>query len=140
MAINYFSEKPEFKFKNKRKTTNWLKEVISANHKVLGELSFIFCTDEQLLEINQTYLKHFYLTDVITFSYNNGEIINGDIYISVDRISENASIFGVSFDSELFRIMVHGVLHLLGYNDKTKKQEKEMRALEDFYLKEIQKQ
>lgn len=140
MAINYFSEKPEFKFKNKRKTTNWLKEVISANHKVLGELSFIFCTDEQLLEINQTYLKHFYLTDVITFNYNIREIINGDIYISVDRISENASIFGVSFDSELHRIMVHGVLHLLGYNDKTKKQEKEMRALEDFYLKEIQKQ
>lgn len=140
MAINYFSEKPEFKFKNKRNTTNWLKGVISANHKVLGELTFVFCTDEQVLEINQTYLKHFYLTDVITFNYNIGEIINGDIYISVDRISENASIFEVSFDSELHRIMVHGVLHLLGYNDKTKKQEKEMRALEDFYLKEIQKQ
>lgn len=137
MAINYFSQKPEFKFKNKRNTTNWLKGVISDNHKVPGELSFIFCTDEQLLEINQTYLKHFYFTDVITFNYNEGEIINGDIYISVDRISENANIFDVSFDCELHRIMVHGVLHLLGYNDKTKRQEAKMRELEDLYLKEI---
>jgi rRNA maturation RNase YbeY len=139
LAVNYFSEKSDFKFKNKRKTTNWLKTVISSNRKIAGELSFIFCTDEHLLEINKTYLKHFYLTDVITFNYNVEDVINGDIYISVDRISENAHIFGVSFDSELYRIMVHGILHLLGFNDKTKKQEKQMRDLEDFYLKEILK-
>ncbi len=137
MAVNYFSEKSDFKFKNKRNTTNWLKGVISANQKITGELSFIFCSDDQLLKINKTYLKHFFLTDVITFNYNDSDVINGDIYISVERVSENAHIFGVSFDHELYRIMVHGVLHLIGFNDKTAKQEKLMRELEDFYLKEI---
>jgi rRNA maturation RNase YbeY len=139
LAVKYFSENPHFKFNNKRKTTNWLKSVIFNYQKVVGEISFIFCTDSQLLEINKTYLKHFYFTDVITFNYNLNKVINGDIYISVDRISENAHIFGVSFENELYRVMVHGVLHLLGFKDKTKDEEKKMRELENFHLNEILK-
>lgn len=137
MAFNYFSETDQFKFKNKRLTSNWLKKVITSHSKAPGQISFIFCSDEQLLEINQTYLKHFYLTDVITFNYNTNNSVNGDIYISVDRISDNALKFGVTFDDELRRVMVHGILHLLGFKDKTISEKKEMRRLENIYLNEF---
>lgn len=137
MAFNYFSQASHFNFKNRRKTSKWLKDIIILNKKVPGELSFIFCTDQQLLEINSTYLKHFYFTDVITFEYNSGEFISGDIFISIDMITENARIFDVTFDHELYRVMVHGVLHLLGYKDKTKKEQSVMRELENTYLKEL---
>jgi rRNA maturation RNase YbeY len=136
LAFNYFSEKEQFKFRNKRATSNWLKNVIQSHSKVPGQINFIFCSDEQLLEINQTYLKHFYLTDVITFNYNINHFISGDIYISVDRISENALKFYVTFDVELRRVMVHGILHLIGFKDKTLADKKQMRNLENFYLNE----
>lgn len=135
--INYFSEKKAFKFPNKRSTSNWLKSVITSNQKTPGEISFIFCTDEQLLEINKTYLKHFYYTDVITFNYNEADVVHGDIYISVDRIEENARNFNETFRRELLRVMVHGVLHLLGYDDHSSEERMKMHELEDLYLNKI---
>jgi rRNA maturation RNase YbeY len=137
LTINYFSEKVTFKFSNKRATSNWLKQVITSNNRVPGEISFIFCSDEQLLEINKTYLKHFYYTDVITFNYNEKDIIHGDVYISVDRIEENARNFNEPFRKELLRVMVHGVLHLLGKDDSSAEERNRMHELEDLYLKQI---
>ena len=137
MAIHYFTETNKFRFNRKRVTTNWLKRVITSYNKKLGEISVVFCSDEQLLEINKQYLKHSYFTDVITFNYNNNDVISGDIYISIDRISENARNFNDSFDKELNRVMVHGILHLLGFNDKKSSEKEKMRELEDLHLKEI---
>lgn len=137
MAIHFFSETDRFKFNKKRIASKWLKEVIKTYQKQTGEISVIFCTDEQLLEINQRYLKHFYYTDVITFNYNQDSFINGDIYISIDRIFENAAKFGETFDKELFRVIVHGILHLLGFDDKKPKEQEKMRELENFHLKDI---
>jgi rRNA maturation RNase YbeY len=137
LAIHFFSEKQSFKFFKKRNTSNWLKKVITSYHKVPGQITFIFCSDEQLLEINQTYLKHFYYTDVITFNYNEDNSISGDIYISVDRIAENAKAFDESFERELHRVIVHGVLHLVGFEDKSPEEQSKMREVEDLHLNEI---
>lgn len=104
---------------------------------VPGDVSYIFCSDEQLLEINKSFLKHFYFTDVITFNYNEDKVINGDIYISVDRVRDNANHLNITFDCELARVMIHGILHLVGFNDKSKSDEAEMRKLEDFHIKEL---
>jgi probable rRNA maturation factor len=103
-------------------------------NKTLGELVYIFCNDDYLLEKNIKYLNHNTLTDVITFDYCLDKIISGDILISVERVRENSESYNVSFSEELNRVMVHGLLHLLKYNDKTKKQSKIMREKEDFYL------
>lgn len=137
MAFNYFCEDKKFVVKQKRNITGWLKGVITYHKRTPGEISFIFCSDEQLLEINQTYLKHFYYTDVITFNYNNNDVISGDIYVSIDRILENSGIFGVTFEMELYRVMVHAVLHLLGFEDKTPGDKRKMTEMENHHLNEI---
>ena len=113
---------------------NWLEQVVATENKKLGDIIFVFCKDDYLLEKNITFLKHNTLTDVITFDYSKGEKITGDILISIDRVQENSKIFNVSFLNELNRVMVHGLLHLLGYNDKNKKDAKLMKSKEDFYL------
>ena len=113
---------------------NWLEQVVATENKKLGDIIFVFCKDDYLLEKNITFLKHNTLTDVITFDYSKGEKITGDILISIDRVQENSRIFEVSFLNELNRVMVHGLLHLLGYNDKNKKDAKLMKSKEDFYL------
>ena len=102
--------------------------------KTVGELSFVFCTDEYLLEKNIQFLGHDTFTDIITFDYCDGDIINGDIFVSVERVTENASTFGVCFEDELDRVLIHGVLHLAGYQDKNKEEINTMREKEDFYL------
>ena len=117
--------------KNKNR---WLNEVISKENKKLGDLTFIFCDDKYLLEKNIKFLKHNTLTDVITFDYSEGKQINGDIFISLDRVKENSKIFKVTFLQELDRVIIHGLLHLLGYKDKTKNDSKIMRSKENFYL------
>ena len=117
-----------------KQSTSWLQKVVATENKKLGEIVFIFCRDAYLLEKNIAFLNHDTLTDVITFDYCTEKKISGDIFISVDRIQENAKIFNVTFLNELDRVMVHGLLHLLGYNDKTKKDSEEMKAKEDFYL------
>jgi rRNA maturation RNase YbeY len=113
---------------------SWLTDVITHEGFVLGEIQFVFCSDEYLLGINKQHLKHDYYTDIITFDYCDNEWVNGDLYISIERVSENADLYKVQFFEEFKRVSVHGVLHLLGYKDKTPKDAKTMRAKEDFYL------
>lgn len=134
-AISFFSEDIDFSLPKPRKTTAWLKEVISIEGGSLENLNFIFCSDSYLHSLNEQYLNHTTLTDIITFdnAETEGEI-EGDIFISIDRVRENAEKFGVSFENELHRVLVHGVLHLLGYSDKTKAEKSVMRQKEDIHL------
>ncbi|RZK50605.1 MAG: rRNA maturation RNase YbeY [Pedobacter sp.] len=136
--INYFSEDIQFQLKAKRKHTSWLKDCISEEGFKLSELNFILCSDEYLLGINQDFLQHDYYTDVITFDNSEApKIILGDIFISLDRVAENALQFGSTKSEELRRIMVHGTLHLLGYRDKTKAAKTEMTFKENYYLQKF---
>ena len=114
--------------------SKWVKKIIHTEKKIVGDIVFVFCNDKYMLEKNIKILNHDTLTDVITFDYCKGEIISGDIIISIDRVKENATIFNVSFINELERVMVHGVLHLLGYKDKNKKDSLIMREKENFYI------
>tara|TARA_B100000214_G_scaffold207063_1_gene150175 strand:+ start:52 stop:456 length:405 start_codon:yes stop_codon:yes gene_type:complete len=114
--------------------SKWVKKIIHTEKKIVGDIVFVFCNDKYMLEKNINFLNHDTLTDVITFDYCKGEIISGDIIISIDRVKENATIFNVSFINELERVMVHGVLHLLGYKDKNKKDSLIMREKENFYI------
>ena len=117
-----------------KNSNDWLQKVITTEKKQLGEIVFVFCKDAYLLEKNIQFLKHETLTDVITFDYCEGNQISGDILISVERVKENSEIFEVTFLNELDRVMVHDLLHLLGYKDKTREDAKLIRSKEDFYL------
>ena len=120
---------------NEPRYKNWLKSVIVSEGIKTGDIQYIFCTDKHLLEINKTYLNHDTFTDIITFSTtDNDEVISGDIYISIDRINENYKAHSTSFIEELCRVMVHGILHLIGYDDHTDTYIKLMRSKEDYYL------
>ena len=133
--VNFFTEDIKYTLKGKKIIKKWIVETIVSERYMLNELNFIFCSDDYLLQVNQDFLKHDYYTDVITF--DNSEtpnVILGDIFISLDRVKENAKLNGVSIIDELCRIMIHGTLHLLGYNDKTKKTKIEMTTKEDFHL------
>ena len=122
---------------NYQQTTRWLNNVIINENKNIGEIVFVFCTDEFLLAKNIKHLNHDFLTDVITFDYCDDNLIAGDVLISAERVKENAKNFKVNFLNELQRVMVHGLLHLLGYNDKTEKDREMMRKKEDYYLLKI---
>jgi len=112
----------------------WLEDIILSEGKKLGEINYIFCDDEYLLKINQDYLQHDYYTDIITFDYVKGKTISGEIFVSLQRISDNASTLSRDYEEELKRVLAHGILHLAGYKDKTEAEEKEMRRMEDLYL------
>ncbi|MBP3839609.1 MAG: rRNA maturation RNase YbeY [Chryseobacterium sp.] len=114
--------------------TKWLEDLIVSEQKKPGDINYIFCDDEYLLQINREHLQHDYYTDVITFDYVKGKTISGDIFVSLPRISENAVNLSKDFDSELHRVLAHGVLHLCGYKDKLDTEIAEMRQKEDFYL------
>lgn len=133
--INFFAEETNYNLKGKTAIRKWITETINNEGYALNELNFIFCSDEYLLRVNQDFLQHDYYTDVITFD-NSEELkmILGDIFISIDRVKDNAKQNKVSTHDELCRIIIHGTLHLLGYRDKTKKAKLEMTAKEDFYL------
>lgn len=135
MSLKYFSEDIALPRLKKRRTTNWIREVIVSEGKTVGDICFIFCSDSYLLEVNIKYLGHDYFTDIITFDYVEDNIIQGDIFISIDRVKENARDFHTSPENELNRILVHGVLHLLGYKDKSKKDKLIMTEKEDYFLK-----
>lgn len=134
-SVRFFSEEIKFRLPNSRNTASWIKNAVKSEKKELGELNFIFCSDEYLRLINNQYLKHNTLTDIITFDHSElAEIIEGDIYISVERVTENAIIFKSEFLQELNRVIIHGVLHLIGYSDKSAKDKSIMRRKEDAYL------
>ena len=116
------------------KTVNWLTGIIVSEHKKAGKITYVFCTDEALLKVNKEFLDHDYYTDVITFDYVKGKTISADIFVSLPRISENAISLNKDFNSELHRVLAHGILHLCGYNDKTDDEIQQMRQKEDFYL------
>ncbi len=113
------------------------KYLINNEIRKTGDISLIFCSDKYLLDININYLNHNYYTDIITFNYVEGDVISGDLFISVDRVKENAVEFDAIFIKELYRVVFHGLLHLVGYNDKTKEEKKIMREKEDLYLSEV---
>lgn len=139
MNIQYYSEDIDFPSINKLAITQWVKDVIwHYKHKV-GNINFIFCNDNYLLDINKKFLNHDYYTDIITFNYSTFKQISGDLFISLDTVLSNSEKFKSSFTTELHRVMVHGVLHLLGFNDKTIEEEKSMRENEDFCLKLLDK-
>ena len=123
------------RIKNRKTVKRWLSGVVSSGGKKLGDISVILCSDDYLLDVNNQYLNHNYYTDIITFDYTEKDIVGGDLFISYDRVKENAKQEGVLIQHELRRVMVHGVLHLLGLNDKTKMEAKTMRAAEDVALK-----
>lgn len=132
--INFYSEN-SFELENISGHEKWLKEVISSEGKKTGEISFIFCDDEYLLEINQEYLDHDTYTDIISFDNSVGNILNGDIFISTERVAENAEVFEVTFEEELKRVLVHGVLHFCGFKDKTSEEKSLMRSKEEEKIK-----
>ncbi|HPS95671.1 MAG: rRNA maturation RNase YbeY [Bacteroidales bacterium] len=136
--VKYFREDTRFVFKGRRDNNEWIKGVIASesdNVKLRsGDINIIFCSDEYLLELNKKYLSHDFYTDIITFDNCSNQIISGDLFISIDRVRENSKTYSSSFDEELHRVIVHGLLHLLGYKDKTKAQSKVMREKESFYL------
>lgn len=132
--IQFFSEGISFTLKNKTGIRKWLNQVISEEQKGPWYINFIFCNDEYLFELNKTYLKHQTFTDILTFPYEHEtDEISGDVFISIDRVIENAAEFHQEFDQELKRVIVHGVLHLIGYSDEGKNK-KSMTAKEDYYL------
>jgi probable rRNA maturation factor len=128
--INFFNEDVDFVLKDKLKIKRWIKQVIELEKQKQGDINIIFCSDDHLLEVNKQYLNHDYYTDIITFNYNTDKI-NGDLFISLDRVDDNANINTVPRGTELFRVIIHGILHLLGYNDKTEQEEAEIRAKEN---------
>ena len=132
--ISYTYEIP-FQLSNEEVYSNWISAVIASENKLEGELNYIFCSDDYLLNINIQYLNHDTLTDIISFDYSVGNLLQGDIFISIDRVIENANDFNVSFDEELKRVMIHGVLHYCGYKDKTTKDEILMRSKEEEKMK-----
>ena len=124
----------DFEISNADVINAWLQGVIQDEKKELGELNYIFCDDEYLHKMNVQFLDHDTLTDVISFDYTQGNLISGDVYISTERVKDNALDFTVSFEEELHRVMVHGLLHYCGYKDKSDYDVEVMRAKEDYYL------
>jgi len=141
VEIDFITEKIKFTLKGKARVKNWVKEVIQKEKQIPGTICCIFCSDNYLLQVNKKYLDHDFYTDIITFDYTEKQgkkkVISGDLLISVDRVKENARGLDITFEEELRRVMIHGILHLLGYKDKTAAHQKEMRKKENLYLKNI---
>ncbi|MFK7049664.1 Endoribonuclease YbeY [Flavobacterium columnare] len=132
--INYNYE-VDFLLDNEVDYTKWIEAVIKSENKELNEINYIFCNDDYLLEINKQYLEHDYYTDIISFDYTEEDVVSGDIFISIERVKENAIDLNTPFDEELKRVIIHGVLHYCGYKDKSAKEEEMMRLKEDEKIK-----
>ena len=130
----YYHSECNFQLKDKQSITKWLKDAISTENKELGEINYIFCDDQYLLKKNQKYLQHDAFTDIITFDYREENRLSADIFISIERVKENAITFAVPFETELRRVIIHGVLHLMGYKDKSDEEAETMRSKENYYL------
>jgi probable rRNA maturation factor len=132
--ISFTNADKKLTLKNKKAISQWIVETVEKEKKDCGQIAYIFCSDDYLLDLNQRFLNHNTYTDIITFDYSEGKILNGEIYISIDRVKENAQNFEADFEKELLRVIIHGALHLAGYKDKTKEQKEKMRKKEDKYL------
>lgn len=132
--ILYYYEDIDFQFRNKTRTNRWLRLVAESEIKRIGDISIIFCSDNYILDVNQKYLQHDYFTDIITFDYCEGDRLSGDLFISVDSVRENSIEYGTDFADELNRVIVHGLLHLIGYDDHTESDVAVMRKKENYYL------
>lgn len=134
--IRFFSEDVDFQLEGKLKKRNWIEKVLENSGLKSGDINYIFCSDSYLLEINKQFLDHDYFTDIITFPVDDDRKgrISSDMYLSIERIEDNAKNLGLSFDNELLRVMIHGILHLLGYEDKSIPGEKDMRNQEDRWM------
>jgi len=133
-SISFHNEGVGTKTPSKRLLKAWIKEFVSNHDKKVGELAFVFCSDEKILEVNQNFLQHDYYTDIITFDYCEDDFVSGDIFISVERVQENATAHQVEYNNELLRVIAHGVLHLLGFQDKSTKAKVEMIQNEDLCI------
>lgn len=132
--VRYFFEDTDFVFKPKKINNLWLKTVAESEIRKLGQVNIIFCSDNYILDINQKYLQHDYFTDIITFDYCENDTLSGDLFISVDSVRENALFYKTEFTDELNRVIVHGLLHLIGYDDHSDEDIKVMRSKENYYL------
>ena len=130
-----FNYETEFVLDDEEQISNWIETVIAKEGYKVGEINYIFCTDSYLHKINVEFLQHDTYTDIISFDYTLGKTMSGDIFISIERVKENAAIFKVRFKEELYRVMIHGVLHYAGYKDKTEEEEKLMRNKENTSIK-----
>ncbi len=136
-TISYTTEDIDWAISDREKIDQWIVQVVTNHHKTIGELNYIFCSDNYILEINKEHLNHNYFTDIITFDYTVGDIISGDLFISIDTVRDNAATYNCSFENELHRVIIHGVLHLLGFNDKTDAEQEIMTAKENESLQLI---
>ncbi|MGN1225906.1 MAG: rRNA maturation RNase YbeY [Candidatus Cryptobacteroides sp.] len=132
--IRYFQEDIKFELKGKALNNKWLKFVAESEIRRIGDINIIFCSDHYILDVNMRYLQHDYFTDIITFDYCEKNILSGDLFISIDSVRENAEFYGTEFSDELNRVMVHGILHLIGYDDHSEEDIAQMRAKENYYL------
>lgn len=132
--IQFFSEDIDFQIENTTQISQWLKNTVEKEGFDCGEISIIFTSDDYLLKMNQDHLNHDYFTDIITFDYVDNQGVSGDLFISIDRVNDNANTLNIPTEEELNRVMVHGVLHLCGYKDNTEEEKSLMRKKEDFYL------
>ncbi|GIV28114.1 MAG: endoribonuclease YbeY [Bacteroidia bacterium] len=132
--ISFSNSDIKFTLKNKKNISAWIIETIEKEKKICGQIAYVFCSDDFLLDLNQRFLNHNTYTDIITFDYSEGKTLNGEMYISIDRVKENAQKFEVDFEKELLRVIIHGALHLAGYKDKTNEQKEKMRKKEDAAL------
>lgn len=130
MAIS-FQSNINFNLSNKRKVKTWIKNVVTKYGFKIGDVTILFTDDEYIKELNIKYLNHQYFTDILTFDYSSGLVLNGDIVISIDTVRSNSILYSTSIDDELLRVIIHGFLHLLGFNDKSSEESRKMRELED---------
>jgi probable rRNA maturation factor len=134
LSIKIFYDNTNFRLRGSRKTERVIEKVIRKEGRISGDLNFIFTDDETLHKINIQFLNHHYFTDVITFNYNDGDLINGEVYISIDMVKQNSINYNVSFKNEILRVMMHGILHLFGYEDKSGKEREKMKEKEDLLM------
>ncbi len=136
MSIEFFNEDVQLPELDFEKIKMWVVQIIEKYQKQVGDINYIFCSDEYLLEINQKHLNHDYFTDIISFNYCENNVISGDVFISTDRVNENAKTYQTG-DTELLRVIIHGVLHFIGFDDQTKEETQKMRLAEDQAIEKI---